>query len=762
MPVKVPIIFAFCLFAANLLFAQTVYVGGEENGIATYWVNNSIHTIPAKKTAYNNSVINSIFVVGNDVYAVGKDAAGSTCCKVAYWKNDVSVPISDSKGSAKSIFVSNTTVSIAYNEGVSTSTAYSWVEGQSINLVGHLKSSVGVSTANSVYSLNNITYVAGYKRSNHFLEQHALYWIDGKEITLTTEKKDAEATAISVVNENAVYIAGWEKNSRGIKVAKYWINNGIKSKNLTDGFFDAAVTSIFVSNGIVYISGWEKNKEGYKVAKYWKGGVATALSDGKTDAEATAITVLNGTVYIAGNWGTKGGYWKDNRESFTSLSKSGKCNSIFVVDKPADKAELRSTPAENKKTTIENPNTDSKNPEKETIHKARFDGYLSGYEIKNGKTIAKYWKNGIATLLTNGQRNAMALSVYAVGNDIYAAGWEENNEGIKIAKYWKNAQQAVELSAGIYDAVATAIFVDNNRVYVSGNSNNAQNIKKAVYWNNGELNRLSDVSGEASANAIFVLDGVVYAAGFERKAGVEVAVAKYWQNGKSISLSDGTKNTTASCIYKKGNDVIVLGEEENANGWSEKYWKGNTIYKVDIREAAFHNTVPANIPRDDGFVTSVFYSNRGTNSYSNDIKNFLIKDNVRPVDSEKKLNEYVNVRMLERCSESLKEFMRRWSIKHTEKQYVEGILQHSYEALPKFFLEYKSLLSGVITHLEFDWREWGLCKWDETEGDFVFIRKFISADDFKENVCKEGKAFVVMVSVGLKSRPKMIYPLNCN
>ena len=53
------------------------------------------------------------------------------------------------------------------------------------------------------------------------------------------------------------------------------------------------------------------------------------------------------------------------------------------------------------------------------------DIYTCGYEYNGaGKTVAKYWKNGTATNLTNGAQNAFALKIAVVNNDIYVAGYE--------------------------------------------------------------------------------------------------------------------------------------------------------------------------------------------------------------------------------------------------------------------------------------------------------------------------------------------------
>ncbi|HOJ76637.1 MAG TPA: hypothetical protein PL158_00880, partial [Bacillota bacterium] len=75
------------------------------------------------------------------------------------------------------------------------------------------------------------------------------------------------------------------------------------------------------------------------------------------------------------------------------------------------------------------------------------------------KKVAKYWRNGQAIELNEGDYDADANSIYVVGNDVYVAGYEEIG-GKKVAKYWKNGQ-AEALSDGTNDAFATGIFVVN-------------------------------------------------------------------------------------------------------------------------------------------------------------------------------------------------------------------------------------------------------------------------------------------------------------
>ena len=79
-----------------------------------------------------------------------------------------------------------------------------------------------------------------------------------------------------------------------------------------------------------------------------------------------------------------------------------------------------------------------------------------------GKDIAKLWKNGVATALTDGSKYARAQSVYVYGNDVYAAGLEYDISGqVQNIRLWKNGA-AIKLTDGLpfgKASAAAAVFV---------------------------------------------------------------------------------------------------------------------------------------------------------------------------------------------------------------------------------------------------------------------------------------------------------------
>ena len=134
------------------------------------------------------------------------------------------------------------------------------------------------------------------------------------------------------------------------------------------------------------------------------------------------------------------------------------------------------------------------------------DEYIAG--TQNNPTtalaMATIWKNGAATMLTDGTVSVgVAIAVFVVGSDVYVAGYEQEDYfhgGATFAKYWKNG---VAVKLATVSSAATGIAVYGTDVYVSGWEHNGTN-NVAKYWKNGVSVNLTNGTYPASANGIIV------------------------------------------------------------------------------------------------------------------------------------------------------------------------------------------------------------------------------------------------------------------
>ena len=216
------------------------------------------------------------------------------------------------------------------------------------------------------------------------------------------------------------------------------------------------------------------------------------------------------------------------------------------------------------------------------------DVYVAGYghneQSMNFESFAIVWKNGVAHLLTNkiysaSGNSASASSVFVSGNDVYVAGYEENAQGIRIAKLWKNGV-AQNLTDGKRSASATSIYVSGNDVYVT--------IHEYWHWSvgygvdkllkNSVIQNITNETQRASFNSVFVSGKNVYVAGFEDNAQGKT-VAKVWKDGVSEILPNEASYAYASSVYVSDNDVYVAGTAY-LDDYDEYYGESYSLAKL--------------------------------------------------------------------------------------------------------------------------------------------------------------------------------------
>ena len=255
------------------------------------------------------------------------------------------------------------------------------------------------------------------------------------------------------------------------------------------------------------------------------------------------------------------------------------------------------------------------------------DVYVAGWDYNNKMySVATIWKNGVATVLTDGTADrAEANSVYVSGTDVYVAGID----GGKCI-VWKNGIPTV-LASDLYSSVYS-VFVSGSDVYVSGFSSGL-----ATIWKNNIATRLTGGPEFSRAYSVFVSGTDVYAVGYEYNKDKK-CVAMIWKNGIATRLSDGTRQAIAKSVFVSGNDVYVAGTE-NVDP-ADKYLAGNEDAGVSVLPRSivkiWKNGIAANLTSGDkqAIANSIFVNGADVfvagYEYNGNTSNSVLWKNMKP------------------------------------------------------------------------------------------------------------------------------------
>ncbi len=218
-----------------------VYVAGQDsNGEAVIWKNNKVSNLTS---GAESAMAQSVFVLGEDVYAAGHNFDDSQNDVALVWKNDV--------------------------------------------LLYELTNATTAARAYSIFVDGTDTYVAGYERTNSFKDV-AKIWKNGIATNLTDGSHYADSRSMFVVDTD-VYVLVLEENNQGgvTKVLK----NGTLLYEITDESPVIAL-SLFVLGADIYVAGFlkENNYELIK-SKVWKNNQVLYELEGSTNVQAYSIYV---------------------------------------------------------------------------------------------------------------------------------------------------------------------------------------------------------------------------------------------------------------------------------------------------------------------------------------------------------------------------------------------------------------------------------------------------------------------------------------
>jgi hypothetical protein len=259
-------------------------------------------------------------------------------------------------------------------------------------------------------------------------------------------------------------------------------------------------------------------------------------------------------------------------------------------------------------------NSENKNYEDQAVKDIVInvkDIYISGYEYdySTSKYRAKYWKNGIETYLTDGMKNAKAFCVFVYIEDVYIVGYEENEKGVKIAKYWKNGTgyDLTTYEIGDLDSIPTSVYVANNILYIvgyKGGNNNSQPTVPylPVLWKDSKITFLPDgyinkpnEGYPAIPKDLFIKDSNIYIVG-----DTYYDDGIFWKNGTSKILqkenNPAYSRMSLNSIFAYGTDLYIAGTEYWSQGKSgggigggARYWKNEILNSLPSISTYYSN-----------------------------------------------------------------------------------------------------------------------------------------------------------------------------
>jgi hypothetical protein len=291
------------------------------------------------------------------------------------------------------------------------------------------------------------------------IDGRVVVWKDGIPTYYTpvpTNGSYAYAAKVLVYN-NDLYVLGAIEDSTAagyINTVKLW-KNGVESTiatGLTSGVIDFGLD---VYNNDAYVTILEDNNPNQN--RYWKNGIAITLNKGTFDiAEVDDIQVINGNVFASGS---------------ASRFATSEHKAVYWVNGVMNIV----------------PNTSSSSYT-EGIFVSGSDIYLAGKDSLDDV----YWKNGVKTILPvpSPYNRVSANVLFVQNNDVYIAGshdflGQQGNGGYANASYWKNGVASILTNyTSIKSANLLDVFVKNNVVYTVGYLEDGPTSITPLYYQN--------------------------------------------------------------------------------------------------------------------------------------------------------------------------------------------------------------------------------------------------------------------------------------
>ena len=264
----------------------------------------------------------------------------------------------------------------------------------------------------------------------------------------------------------------------------------------------------------------------------------------------------------------------DSPDDFTGTVFPSDPNTFYVIgyEKDKDKNIIYKYWVDGKEHIVE---THGKLAEFKAIAASGGNVYVCGkLANESGQTRATLWTNGVAKTLAEGSGNTNAYKVRVEGSDVYVAGFDVV-DGKASPAVWKNGTRMLLNFNSSVGAGANALYVKNGISYAAGFEHPA----KPVYWINAEPKYipLGDYDSFVMKDA-FVSGADVYSAATVFK---NTFRAHVWKNSAPMNLTLGTGASSAESVYVYGSDVYVTGGEVGSDNFNYGIvWKNGVPSKL--------------------------------------------------------------------------------------------------------------------------------------------------------------------------------------
>ena len=217
-----------------------------------------------------------------------------------------------------------------------------------------------------------------------------------------------------------------------------------------------------------------------------------------------------------------------------------------------------------------------------TINAQSVDVYAAGYEqTEDGKYVSKVWKNGevLYNLTTINDYAFTINSIFVLGNDVYVAGTDSKRISSSSfqfsAKLWKNGEELYSLNNARFED----IHISGEDIYIAGIEYITSTKKIGKVWKNNEvLYSLTNNSDGPYIFAMCVSDNDIYVCGRTQNS-YGIYIATVWKNGSQLFTYSPI--STSGNIWSDAFDIDVSNNSVYVSGYSGFSGFDPIIYKYD-------------------------------------------------------------------------------------------------------------------------------------------------------------------------------------